>query len=305
MTDDLIDPTSAPRVGRLQTLFRERHRMSRALVGRAISAFGSSWVTDFERTLHALCPDDAMLESAAKGYSAFAFDSMRRQKAFETSLDYPHKSYAEAANEVYFNERHMLDEYLPGLLLSHFLWPHHYRQLQFFDLAFVTPMRLREDTRFAEIGVGTALYSCRLLEQLPSASGAGYDISPSSCAFAQRHVNAIGAAERYRMNQQDILVQAIEPVQGLVCVEVLEHLEDPVTFLKALRRGLAPGGRAFITAALNAAHADHIYLYRNAEEVSNHLTQAGFALEQCFVGAAYAPPATGVPVPLAAAFVVF
>ncbi|MGE3853037.1 MAG: hypothetical protein AB7K09_14940, partial [Planctomycetota bacterium] len=90
----------------------------------------------------------------------------------------------------------------------------------------------------------------------------------------------------------------------LVCVEVLEHLEQPVAFLKVLRASLAPGGKAFITAALNAAHTDHIYLYRNREEVWEHLRAAGFTLEQSFVAAAYAPPGPDVPVPLAAAFVV-
>lgn len=107
------------------------------------------------------------------------------------------------------------------------------------------------------------------------------------------------------MHQQDIIAQPIKPVPWLVCVEVLEHLEQPVEFLKALRAGLAPGGKAFITAALNAAHTDHIYLYRNGEEVWEHLNAAGFTLEQSLLAAAYAPPAKDVPVPLAAAFVVY
>ena len=294
-----------PHVAQLQTLFEEKHRMSRSLIGRATAAFGVAWAEDFEGTLESLCADTASLASAARGYSAFAFDSMRRQKAFEAAHDYPHKTYAQAASEVYFNEAHMRTEYLPGLLLSHYLWPHHYRQLRFFDVAFLDPMRQAGTATFAEIGVGTALYSRRILQALPGARGAGYDISPSSCSFAAAHVRAIGAGARYAMHQQDVVAQTIETVPWLVCVEVLEHLEDPIIFLKALRAGLAPGGRAFITAALNAAHADHIYLYRNGEEVWEHLKAAGFALEQSFLGAAYAPPGPDVPVPLAAAFVVY
>lgn len=294
-----------PRVAELQKLFEEKHRISRSLIGRAIDSFGLTWADDFEQTLNSLCNDTISLPSAAKGYSAFAFDSMRRQKAFETARAYPHKTYAQAASEVYFNEEHMLKEYLPGLLLSHYLWPHHYRQLQFFDMAFVGPMRQAREVSFAEVGVGTALYSRRVLSALPHATGSGYDISPSSCSFASNHIQAIGATSRFRMHEQDIIARPIAPVAWLICVEVLEHLEDPVTFLKALRSALAPGGRAFITAALNAAHTDHIYLYRNSEDVWEHLEAAGFSLQQSFVGAAYAPPAPGVPVPLAAAFVVF
>ena len=299
-----LDTTRTPRVARLQRLFEQKHRVSRGLIGRALAAFGPQWAADFEQTLMDVCADDLALEAAAKGYSAFAFDSMRRQKAFEVTREYPHKTYAEAAGEVYFNADHMMREYLPGLLLSHFLWPHHYRQLQFFDFAFAGAMRLSAQQQFAEVGVGTAVYSRRLLAMLPESTGKGYDISPSSCQFAKQHIEAAGVQSRYTMNEQDIIAQPIAPVPWLVCVEVLEHLEQPVEFLKALRAGLAQGGKAFITAALNAAHTDHIYLYRNGEEVWEHLRAAGFTLEQSFVAAAYATPGPGVPVPLAAAYVV-
>lgn len=305
MTSTLnIDARLMPRVAELQSLFEEKHRLSRSLIGRAIAIFGTQWSLDFEQTLRSLFADRAALAAAAKGYAAFAFDSMRRQKRFEVERTYPHKTHAQAASDIYFNERHMMEEYLPGLLLSHYLWPHHYRQLQFFDIAYAGAMRLSAQPEFAEVGVGTAVYSRRLLARLPQSSGKGYDISPSSCQFARQHIAAAGMQARYTMNEQDIIAQPIAPVPWLVCVEVLEHLEQPVEFLKALRAGLVPGGKAFITAALNAAHADHIYLYRNGEEVWEHLRAAGFTLEQSFIAAAYAPPGPGVPVPLAAAFVV-
>lgn len=300
-----IDPCCAPTLTRLERIFEQKHRLARPLIARAAASFGAPWVADFEAILSTLFGTPGALELAAQGYASFAFDTLRRQKAFEASGEYPHKTYAQAAQEVYFNAEHMTREYLPGLLLSHYLWPHHYRQLSFFDTAFLAPMRLAGDPqRFAEVGVGTGVYSGRILRALQQARGIGYDISPSSCAYATTHVHAIGAAGRYEMREQDIVGQPVQPVAWLVCVEVLEHLEKPLEFLRALRAALAPGGRAFITAALNAAHADHIYLYRTAEEVWQQLLQAGFVLEQSFTAAAYAPPVPGLPVPLAAAFVV-
>lgn len=305
MTTSIISTAHrTPALAKLQALFDQKHRVSRALIGRAKAIFGPQWEDDFEAVIDSLCADDASLEAAIRGYAAFSLDSMRRQKLFEQTRAYPNKTYAEAAREVYLNETYMMREYLPGLLLSHFLWPHHYRQLQFFDAAFMTPMSLSEHAHFAEVGVGTAVYSRRILSRLPYASGLGFDISPSSCAFAVRHLCAAGLGDRFNMCQQDILHDPINPVPWLVCVEVLEHLEQPVDFLYCLRRSLTEGGKAFITAALNAAHADHIYLYRDAGEVWSHLEKAGFRLEQSFVAAAYAPPHPGVPVPMAAAFVV-
>jgi hypothetical protein len=39
-----------------------------------------------------------------------------------------------------------------------------------------------------------------------------------------------------------------------------------------------PGGHAYITAAINAGHVDHIYLYRSVEQVLEHIRAAGFEI---------------------------
>ena len=297
--------SQAPQVEALSQIISNKHRFSKGLIEKGYAAFGNEWLQIFEKMLQSLFPDPDSLALAVKGYAAFSFDSMRHQKAFERDRAYPHKTYAEVAEQVYFNEEHMENEYLPGLLLSHFLWPHHYRQLQFFNSAFVLPMAQSDEQHFIEVGIGTTLYSRLVLENVTSATGTGYDISPSSCRYAERHVKAIAAANRYQVCEQDIVANPVDSVPWIICVEVLEHLEDPVSFLVALRKTLKAGGRAFITAAINSGHADHIYLYRGPEDVSRHLTEAGFHIEQGFCATAYPPPGPDVPVPEAAAFVVY
>ncbi|MEU2348203.1 class I SAM-dependent methyltransferase [Modestobacter sp. NPDC049651] len=305
MTPFRLDPDRHPLVAGLAGTLRDRHRFAADVVDRCAELFGEPWADEFETVVGALFPTAAAVEAAAKGYAAFAMQSMRLQAAFVATGSYRAKTYDQAASEVYFNEQHMLQEYLPGLLLSHFVWPHHYRQVQFFDSAFVSSMRVAGASSFVEVGIGTGLYSGLLLRRLPEVRGTGIDISPSSVVFTEAHLAALGVAERYRTELRDVTATPTEPAaQWLVCVEVLEHLEDPVTFLRGLRAALAPGGKAFITAAVNAAHADHIYLYRTADDVRAQLEEAGFTLEQSFVGAAYRPPSPGAPVPEAAAFVV-
>ena len=90
----------------------------------------------------------------------------------------------------------------------------------------------------------------------------------------------------------------------LISVEVLEHLERPVDFLKGLRLMLRQGGKAFITAALNAPNADHIYLYRSAMEVIEQIKEAGFVVEQFHSGFGHAPRKPGASVPEISAFIV-
>ena len=301
-----LDHGSHPGLARMTDALRARHRFAAGIVDRCAALFGVRWADEFELVISALFPTPEAVAAAAKGYAGFAMQSMRLQAAFESERQYKAKTYDQAADEVYFNEQHMMGEYLPGLLLSHFLWPHHYRQLRFFEDAFVDAMRVAGASSFIEVGIGTGLYSGVLLRRLPQVRGTGFDISPFSQRFTEFQVDALGVGDRYEVQLRDVTVEPTEPrADWLVCVEVLEHLEDPVAFLRGLRATMAPGAKAFITAAVNAAHADHIYLYRTADDVLDQLLEAGFTLEQSFAGAAYAPPAPGVPVPLAAAFVVY
>jgi 2-polyprenyl-3-methyl-5-hydroxy-6-metoxy-1,4-benzoquinol methylase len=300
------DVRSRPLLAEIRELFRAQHRFSADIVDRAFTTFGDAWADGFEDALVHLFPDVDSRAAAIKGYAAFAMTSLRLQARFEMTGRYKAKTYAEAASEVYHNEAYMQAEYLPGLFLSHYLWPHHYRQIQFFESAFIDSLQVSGVDQFVEVGVGTGLYSRIALQRLPSAKGRGIDISSSSQRFAQRQMASFGLADRYSVDLQDVTTDTPDAsADALICVEVLEHLEDPVGFLRALRRVLKPGGKAFVTAALNAAHTDHIYLYRHAGEVEVQIAEAGFVTEQYFVGQAYARSRAGVPVPLAAAFVVY
>ena len=96
-------------------------------------------------------------------------------------------------------------------------------------------------------------------------------------------------ADRFHVELRDVVDDPPAPTDWLVSVEVLEHLEDPVRFLRGLRALLNERGKAFVTTALNAPNADHIYLYRNAAEVCVQLDAAGFAIEQYFCALAGKP----------------
>lgn len=300
----MIEAAQYPRVTELRSEFATRYRMFDDLVDRVAATFGSGWVVDLEASLERLFPDRDALASGVKGYASFVMDILRRQRKFETERAYAQTSFDDAAREVYLDDRYMSTEYLPGLLLSHYLWPHHYRQSRFFDTAFVDLLSAAGADHFVEVGVGTGMYSRRLLEALPAASGTAYDISPAAKAFAERHVAAFGYADRYQVQLRNVLTDPVEPSQWLVCVEVLEHMEDPLSLLRILRAMLVEGGRAFITAAINAPNVDHIYLYTAAEEVVDQLVEARFGLEQAFIGPAYVPRQPDLPVPTVAAFVV-
>lgn len=273
-------------------------------VEKARARFGEEWADQFEETLAALLNTDEALQNAAKGYVRFALDATRLQKAFEKERVYRAKTYAEAAQEVYHNREYMEGLYLPGILLSHYLWPHHYSQMQYFKRRFVPLAQKLGGKRFCDVGIGSGFYSRQMLKAMPGLTGAGFDISEHSIAYSRRQIAAFGLSDRWSVQSRDVVQDTPEErFDLLMSVEVLEHLEDPVSFLRALRKMLRPGGYGFITAAITAPNADHIYLYNSSEDVSVQIREAGFSIVEYQEDLAYQPKA-GEPVPRLTAFIV-
>lgn len=294
----------SPRLEQLRMALRKSFPFNSDHVERGLATFGVGWAAELEELLERMFQTEGSVELAAKGYCAFVLDGMRLMKRFEKTGEYVAKTYAEAASEVYNNREYMFNLYLPGNLLSHYLWPHHYRQLVFVRNSFIADMRASASPSFFDVGIGTGFYSRVLLNEVPGARGIGFDVSEFSIDYTRRQVDAYQCGDRYELRRQDVTAQPVGVVAPfVVCVEVLEHLEDPLAMLRTLRSLVAPGGKALITAALTAPNADHIYLYRNAEEVHQQLREVGFRLEQYFAAAAYVPRANE-PVPTIAAFIV-
>ena len=99
-----------PTLIKASEIFQRNHRFSSAIVDRGYVLFGDSWAIEFERVLNGLFTSDDSLVQAIHGYSIFAMHSMRLQAQFERDGVYKSKSYAEASQEVYFNELHMMSE---------------------------------------------------------------------------------------------------------------------------------------------------------------------------------------------------
>ena len=274
------------------------------VVKKRIDDFGDSWLHDFENELGVFFNDMDSLQTASQGYGEFALDALRMQKRFDKSRKYDTPSYNELLDLVYGNEKYMFDLYLPGILLSQYLWPHHYRQLKFFRDSFLSFIEKGKPINFADVGVGTGFYSKEMLKAFPHAKGLGIDISEHSLSHAKNLVSKHGLQERYETKLCDLRDMPNEIVSQIISVEVLEHLEDPDDFLINLYRILQPGGRGYITAAINAPNADHIYLYKNLFEVEKQILNAGFRIADKAEFHAFIPSANE-SVPSGGVFVVY
>ena len=295
----MTDFSAYPHVARVTNVFSTAFPYFKGTIDRQNETFGTAWLEHFEREMTVMFGEDwSRFDNAVTGYGRFALDSMKLQKLFDKTRQYVNKTYAEAASEVYQNRAYMFDLYLPGILLSHFLWRHHYMQHLFYVKEFLPRVRAHGGDLFYDVGVGTGFYSKEMLRATPGMRGQGFDLSPFSLEFTGNTLTSFGLRDRYKLNKRDIIKDPVSPpAPFVVSIEVLEHLEDPQSFLNALSRMLAPGGFGLISAALTAPNADHIYLYNEPGDVIEQIEKAGFKVVDFVHDAAYEPrrPTDSVP----------
>lgn len=295
-----------PHINLVESYFAANFPYFAKTISKRRDDFGQEWCDGFEKELAVFFGgDEARLKNAAHGYGQFALDGLRLQKKFDKTLQYLNQSYADLKAEVYLNRDYMFSLYLPGILLSHYLWPHHYNQKSWFQKEFVSLVKKENVKTFCDVGVGTGFYSKEMLLNLPGIDGYGYDISDNSLEHAMTMIRLWGLGDRYHCDQRDILADPPGRLHDCaVNVEVLEHLEDPVGFLKGLRKMIKSGGYAFVTAAIDAPNKDHIYLYRDLDSISRELAQAGFTVIARELFPAFQASKPGETVPQNGSFIV-
>lgn len=139
------------------------------------------------------------------------------------------------------------------------------------------------EMRIVDIGSGTGEFLALLRRKAPHAELLGLEVSLTGIALAQEKLNDayflqvdISQPIHTSINFRNWGTQA-------VCSEVLEHVDDPVSFLRQAARFLAPGARLVVTVPggpISAfdRHIGHRRHY-SAPELSKLLGDAGFEVD--------------------------
>lgn len=184
---------------------------------------------------------------------------------------YSSTSFEEVNRRVY-NNPGIMEYYMHGLLLSQFLFFHHYDVLLYFNE--VIGKQRGDVTRYLEVGGGHGLYISEAIGLLGrSVQYDLVDISESSLQLARKMIS------HNQVNYIHSDVFDYNPAEKYDCIvmgEVLEHVEDPMALLERLGNLLTENGKLFITTPTNAPAIDHIYLFRNAEEIRDLIAASGF-----------------------------
>lgn len=213
-------------------------------------------------------------ETMIDSYLAMCQEMLREQMRFARTGRYSATAATDVDAAVYGDSNRMR-RYLYGLGLSQFLWPNHYRMLDFF----IDRMRkLRTARRYLEVGPGHGIYLAHALRVLQWERAVAADISPTSIRLSKEVVDALAqdVAGRCEYIVTDVAALSEHGFDCIVMCEVLEHLDDPGAALGLQHRLLDDGGHLFVTTCANCPAVDHVYLYNDADHIRRELIAAGF-----------------------------
>ncbi|MEO8548775.1 MAG: class I SAM-dependent methyltransferase [Kofleriaceae bacterium] len=247
------------------------HRATRALA--AAEPHDRALAVEICALARDVCED---FTAAVDDFAAGCLEVHKLQHQLERTGHYACTSYAEARRTIYDRADVMATTYLHSLLLSHAFWPNHARVFQVFREHFCAA---GPNGQVLEVPVGTGLYLAEFARRNPQWNARGIDLSVAAVELAAR-------IARHRGAQVEVARGDVFELTGgydrLICGELLEHVEDPDALLVRLRDLLAPGGRLFLTTAIWAASADHIYLFESAADVRRVLERR-FAIAEEWV----------------------
>jgi 2-polyprenyl-6-hydroxyphenyl methylase / 3-demethylubiquinone-9 3-methyltransferase len=135
--------------------------------------------------------------------------------------------------------------------LAHRFWD---PQGEFRPLHHLNPVRLEyiasraplSGARVLDVGCGGGLLSEAMARR--GANVQAIDLSPAMITTARLHAAESGLAIDYRVQDAEQLAQANPRQFDVVCcMEMLEHLADPQSFLATLGALVAPGGVVFVS----------------------------------------------------------
>ncbi|MBI5814220.1 MAG: class I SAM-dependent methyltransferase [Nitrospinae bacterium] len=221
------------------------------------------------------------LRQSVRSYVVLSVEFLELQRRLEKCGHYLYSTEKEAMEHVYHNKDVYGSDYLNGLLLSQPLWPNHYLMNKVFFTEKFLP-GIKKNPESLEVGVGTGFQLYQLLTAHEDVRYTGLDISDFAIdragKFAFGHKGRPNARFINR-NVSDGIPFEDNKFDSVMMGEVLEHVENPLVVLKELARVAAPDAPIFVTTAIFAASSDHIYLFENAQEVRELISNAKLSIE--------------------------
>jgi SAM-dependent methyltransferase len=144
-----------------------------------------------------------------------------------------------------------------------------------------------DEMRVMDLGSGQGDLVQRLKSLLPRARFVGVELSESGVAISQDKAPGASFVVADLLQSPLALSEFAGWATHAVCSEVLEHVDDPVGFLKSSHRYLAPHARLIVTVPggpisafdRHIGHRQHF----DREKIGSMLHEAGYSVERTFL----------------------
>jgi 2-polyprenyl-3-methyl-5-hydroxy-6-metoxy-1,4-benzoquinol methylase len=219
------------------------------------------------------------LDHAVEAFAQTSFEFLRLQARFLQTGRYARTSASDLVDELYDDDEEMNGYYLDGLAMTYVLWPNHVSLLDLLVTSFVP--ELAPECSLLEIGPGHGLLGHAVLANVEGIEYTALDISRPALEYVNHAYEAWGHAKRTLVNGDatDLADVSIPTgVDAIICCEVLEHVDDPLSILEAIRERLAIDGLAFVSTVANLEALDHVYLYTDLDHIRRHIHEAGLEI---------------------------
>lgn len=209
-------------------------------------------------------------------------DFLKSQVLFEKTGRYKYSTFKEVEENVFNAKSDDQPEgvkYLWGLYFSQMFWKTHWKVFDFYLKEFV---KNNQEKGFClEAPSGSGIFIAHFLANNKDWQGKAVDLSESAIDISKKILGLMASEEKFQVIKQDVYqYQPDIRFDRIICGEFLEHVEDPLGVLKKMESLLVDNGKIFLTVAVWAAASDHIYLYKNVDEVKNHIHQAGLTIDK-------------------------
>src|ERR1700722_1035068 len=174
------------------------------------------------------------------------------------------------------------EAYSLALLLSIVFTSHRFEIMQALD-KFLRTLPAEHCGPLASVGCGAGFELKLAAELLPTWSIAGYDTEVEMHGKAEQLLRFFHISKAVEFRNVFPLTEG-SPIErqydAVILCELLEHLPDPAQALRTVRKQLKDNGKLFLTAAVNIAQEDHVFLYPDIETCRRQLSACGLAVEE-------------------------
>jgi 2-polyprenyl-3-methyl-5-hydroxy-6-metoxy-1,4-benzoquinol methylase len=198
---------------------------------------------------------------------------------FRRHKTYRYSKYEEVAEKVY-NDNEYMTKYMIGLALTGFLWPNHVMINRFFDA--LLPKLSHNGGDLLEVGPGHGAYLQKTYSSERFNNIHVIDLSKTSLELSKKLLGRIRVnSTQVEYFHQDFLRlrDNSKKYEAIIIGEVIEHVENPLEFIKKAEELLSPGGILFLTTCLNAPAIDHLYNWESIVHLESQLTSGNFIVE--------------------------